>query len=153
MQTVKLETVPAEAEIVHLKPPVDPATLVHRQLLAGEFWRRIPAYEAVSEAQFLDHAWQSKHSITRVEKLLEALQGIVSPEFVEDARIGFHRAPMSVRVSPYLLSLIDWSSPYADPLRTQFIPLGSRLSPDHPKLGLDSLHEQEDAPVPGLTHR
>ena len=60
---------------------------------------------------------------------------------------------MSVRVSPYLLSLIDWSDPYEDPLRRQFIPLGSRLLPDHPKLDLDSLHEQADAPVPGLTHR
>ncbi|HTR53370.1 MAG TPA: KamA family radical SAM protein, partial [Kofleriaceae bacterium] len=27
------------------------------------------------------------------------------------------------------------------------------LFPDHPKLTLDSLHEQEDAPVSGLTHR
>jgi lysine 2,3-aminomutase len=31
--------------------------------------------------------------------------------------------------------------------------MGSRLTPDHPKLDLDSLHEQADAPVPGLTHR
>ena len=60
---------------------------------------------------------------------------------------------MSVRVTPYLLALIDWENPYADPLRIQFIPLGSRLLPDHPKLDLDSLHEQADAPVPGLTHR
>jgi len=60
---------------------------------------------------------------------------------------------MSVRVSPYLLSLIDWSRPYEDPLRRQFIPVGSRLLPDHPKLDLDSLHEQADSPVPGLTHR
>ena len=60
---------------------------------------------------------------------------------------------MSVRVSPYLLSLIDWSQPYTDPLRIQFIPLRSRFLPDHPKLGLDSLGERADAPVPGLTHR
>ena len=60
---------------------------------------------------------------------------------------------MSVRVSPYLLSLIDWSNPDSDPLRTQFIPLGSRLLPDHPRLDLDSLHERVDMPVPGLTHR
>jgi lysine 2,3-aminomutase len=58
-----------------------------------------------------------------------------------------------VRVSPYLLSLIDWEHPYEDPLRLQFIPLGSRLLPDHPKLDLDSLHERADMPVPGLTHR
>jgi lysine 2,3-aminomutase len=52
-----------------------------------------------------------------------------------------------------MLSLIDWENPYEDPLRIQFIPVGSRLLPDHPKLGLDSLHEQEDSPVAGLTHR
>jgi lysine 2,3-aminomutase len=63
------------------------------------------------------------------------------------------RAPMSVRVSPYLVSLIDWEHPYEDPLRIQFFPLASRLLPDHPKLDLDSLHEQADAPVAGLTHR
>ena len=66
---------------------------------------------------------------------------------------GFGRAPMSIRVSPYLLSLIDWTDPYNDPLRRQSVPVSSRLLPDHPKLTLDSLHEQADAPVPGLTHR
>src|SRR5439155_24253856 len=58
-----------------------------------------------------------------------------------------------VRVSPYLLSLIDWNAPQDDPLRIQFIPLASRLLADHPRLGLDSLAEQADAPVAGLTHR
>ncbi len=139
--------------IVHKKPPVDPATLEYRNLRAGEFWRSIPAYAEVGEAQFLDHAWQAKHSITRVDKLLAALQGLVTPEFVKDAEEGFKRAPMSVRVSPYMLSLIDWSDPYKDPLRIQFVPVASRLLADHPKLDLDSLHEQADAPVPGLTHR
>ena len=72
---------------------------------------------------------------------------------MEDLRSGFHKAPMNVRISPYMLSLIDWKKPYDDPIRIQFIPLASRLLPDHPKLSLDSLHEQEDAPLPGLTHR
>jgi lysine 2,3-aminomutase len=140
-------------EITALKPPVDPATLVHKQLREGPFWQRVPAYAHVDEATFRDHTWQSKHSITKVEKLLESLKGVVSDAFVRDAEVGFQRAPMSVRVTPYIMSLIDWSQPYSDPLRIQFIPLGSRLLPDHPKLGLDSLHEQADAPVPGLTHR
>ena len=61
--------------------------------------------------------------------------------------------PMAVRVTPYLMGLIDWSDPGNDPIRTQFIPMASRLTADHPMLTLDSLHEQEDAPVPGLTHR
>jgi lysine 2,3-aminomutase len=136
-----------------LKPPVDPATLVHRQLLGGEFWRKIPAYAEVGAVEFLDHKWQAKHSITNIPKLLATVSGLVSDAFVADAQRGFERAPMSVRVSPYLLSLIDWTRPYEDPLRTQFIPLGSRLLPDHPRLDLDSLHERADMPVPGLTHR
>ena len=71
--------------------------------------------------------------------------------FIEDVRDS--DAPMSVRVSPYLLSLIDWENPLDDPLRIQFIPVDSRFLPDHPMLGLDSLGEQADAPLPGLTHR
>jgi len=135
------------------KPPVDPKTLVHKDLLDGPFWHRIPAYRDVDEKTFLDHHWQAKNTITNVQKLLKALEGLVSPAFVEDAEEGFKKAPMSVRVSPYLLSLVDWENPYEDPLRIQFIPLKSRLLPDHPKLHLDSLNEQGDAPVPGLTHR
>jgi lysine 2,3-aminomutase len=140
-------------DIVPLKPPVDPASLTHKNLVEIPDFRRIPAYKDVTDEQFLDHHWQAKRSITRPDKLLDALRGLVSAEFIQDATEGFAHAPMSVRVSPYLMSLIDWNDPYGDPLRTQFIPLRSRMLPDHPKLGLDSLHEQADAPVPGLTHR
>ena len=148
----KLAVVPDQAPPM-LKAPVEPAALEHLRLLQGPFWQQMPAYAAVSEAEFLDHRWQAKHSITKIPKLLEALRGLVSDDFIKDAEAGFARAPMSVRVSPYLLSLIDWSRPYEDPLRLQFIPLASRLLPDHPNLDLDSLHEREDMPVPGLTHR
>jgi lysine 2,3-aminomutase len=156
MELLRLKSVPTDAEndaVVALKPPVDPATLTHDKLRTGAFWQKLPAYAGISEDKFLDHSWQGKNSITRVEKLLESLRGVVSDEFIRDASVGFQRAPMSVRVTPYIMALIDWENPYTDPLRTQFIPLGSRLLPDHPKLGLDSLHEQADAPVPGLTHR
>jgi lysine 2,3-aminomutase len=135
------------------KPAVDPKTLVHKDLLDGPFWHRIPAYRGVDEKTFLDHHWQAKNTITNAQKLLKALEGLVSPAFVADAEEGFKKAPMSVRVSPYLLSLVDWQNPYDDPLRIQFVPVKSRLRPDHPKLHLDSLNEQGDAPVPGLTHR
>jgi lysine 2,3-aminomutase len=148
-----VELTKRQYEITPLKPPVDPETLQHKQFLEAPDFRRIPAYADVTDEQFLDHRWQSKKSITRPDKLLEALRGLVSEEFIKDATAGFSRAPMSVRVSPYLLSLIDWNDPYRDPLRIQFIPLASRFLPDHPKLGLDSLHERADAPVPGLTHR
>jgi lysine 2,3-aminomutase len=52
-----------------------------------------------------------------------------------------------------MIALVDWTRPYEDPIRRQFIPVASKLLPDHPRLTLDSLHEQDDAPVQGLTHR
>jgi lysine 2,3-aminomutase len=142
-----------DAPIVHKKPAIEPHELAYRNLVEGPFWQKIPAYRDIDESTFLDHSWQAKHSITRVDKLLAAVQGLVSDAFIQDTEAGFKRAPMSVRVSPYMLSLIDWQDPYADPIRIQFIPVASALIADHPKLDLDSLHEQEDAPVPGLTHR
>lgn len=125
----------------------------HRNLLGGKFWQKIPAFAHVSADTFNDYKWQQKHSITSVKKLLEELKGVVDEEFYKDVEAGFHKAPMAVRVTPYVLSLIDWQKPYDDPLRKQFIPLLSRLIPDHPELTLDTLHEQEDSPVPGLVHR
>jgi len=153
MSSSSLNTIDADIKAPRTKDPVDPSLLGHRDLLRGEFWHDIPAYGGVSEPRFLDHLWQAKNSITTPKKLLAALSGLVSDAFIEDVRQGFEHSPMSVRVSPYLLSLIDWEDPYEDPLRIQFVPVGSRLLPDHPKLELDSLHEQADAPVPGLTHR
>ena len=146
-------TTNAPIEIRPLKPAADEAQLAHKRLLSGPFWQRIPAYAQISEGEFLDHKWQSKHTLTNAEKLLRAIGELVPKDFIDDAQSGFHKAPMGVRVSPYLLSLIDWTRPYEDPLRRQFIPVASRLLPDHPKLGLDSLGERADAPVPGLTHR
>lgn len=137
----------------HAKPPAGATTMQHRDLAEGRFWAQIPAWRDVDVATFLDFRWQGRNSITRPDALLAALQGLASPEFVADAAAGFASSPMSVRVTPYLLSLVDWSNPYTDPVRRQFIPLASQLKPDHPELTLDSLHEQDDAPVAGLTHR
>ena len=128
-------------------------SLAHRDLRGGEFWRTIPKFRDVDEATFLDHVWQGRNSVKTPEELLETIRGLAPLDFIEDAAEGFAHAPMAVRVSPYALALIDWADPYHDPIRRQFIPLRSALLPDHPRLTLDSLHELQDAPVPGLTHR
>jgi len=119
----------------------------------GAFWHALPHYAEVDEATFLDHVWQARHSVKTPEELFETIAGVVDAAFIADARHGFEDAPMAVRVSPYLLASIDWSNPYDDPIRRQFIPLRSTARPDHPRLTLDSLHEQQDSPVPGLIHR
>ncbi len=153
MSIPPLPVIQSSPPIAAKKPPVDSASLAHRELRRGPWWQKIHAYKTIDEATFLDHVWQARNSITKVSRLVETIQDMVPAGFVEDLEGGMKRAPMSVRVSPYIVALIDWERPYEDPLRTQFFPLASHLLPDHPKLGLDSLHEQLDAPVPGLTHR
>jgi lysine 2,3-aminomutase len=139
--------------VMHTKPPVDPSYFEYKNLKQGEFWRHVPAYKDIDEATFLDHLWQQKHSVKTAAELLETIESLASADFIEDARAGFAHAPMAVRVSPYAIALIDWNDPYGDPIRRQFIPTKSTFLPDHPRLVLDSLHEQADSPVPGLVHR
>jgi len=147
-------------DAAHVDPPVataeEPPSLAlpdHRNLRRDEFWRGIPAYEKVSEEEFRTHTFQIKHAVTNVRQLREALGGLVPESFYEDLDAGMKNAPMALRISPYLLSLIDWSHALSDPIRTQFLPLRSHQQPNHPMLQFDSLNEQGDSPVPGLTHR
>jgi len=132
---------------------VEPGYFEYRNLRDDEFWRALPPFADVDRETFLSTKWQMQNSVYGMPKLLAFFEGWADPAFVADVEKGFHIAPMAVRVTPYLLSLINWDSPYDDPIRTQFIPLGSNFEEDHPMLTLDSLSEQVDAPVPGLTHR
>lgn len=74
-------------------------------------------------------------------------------DFILDVEEGMKVAPMAVRLTPHILSVMDWNNPLEDPIRKQFIPMKSTMVEDHPSLTLDSLHETEDSPVPGLVHR
>ena len=118
MTSEALKVIRSQEPILPKKPPVDPKTLAYRDLVEGPFWQKIPAYKEVSEAQFLDHTWQAKHSITKVQKLLDALQALVPATFIEDAEPGFKHSPMSVRAGTYRLSLLAWADPYGDPPRS-----------------------------------
>ncbi|MYA22426.1 MAG: KamA family radical SAM protein, partial [Gemmatimonadetes bacterium] len=137
-----------------LTPPTSALVdISHRDLRDDEYWRAIPAYADLRADEFHEHRFQSRNSVTSLKKLRAVLGSVVSEAFYQDVEQGLLRSSMSMRISPYLLSLIDWSEPAEDPLRIQFLPMGSRMRPDHPELALDSLHEQLDSPVPGLTHR
>ncbi|KAK5132171.1 hypothetical protein LTR08_000328 [Meristemomyces frigidus] len=137
-----------------------------------EYWRKVPLWENTTKQEFLSYRWQVANTIERKEKLLSFLATVVPAELpqsaIDDPRLapiktrddfladvieGMKVAPMSVRLTPHVLSVADWSNPLVDPVRRQFIPLKSTLALDHPKLTLDSLHETDDSPVPGLVHR
>lgn len=58
---------------------------------------------------------------------------------------------LRMAITPYYLSLINQDDPY-DPVRRQCIPTAAETHQAKADL-LDPLHEDEDSPVPGLTHR
>lgn len=107
------------------------------------------------------------HSLQNTPSLLAFLSGVLPPqvtapsghgeitrdEVLNDVVTGLKKAPMATRLTPHILALIKWDEVYSDPIRRQFIPVGSSYQPDHPKLTLDSLNETHDSPVKGLVHR
>jgi lysine 2,3-aminomutase len=126
----------------------------HRHLRAGEWWQAaMPHWVDVDEATFLDYRWQLKNTISKLDQLYSLIKYLAGDRFADNVKAGFQHAPMSVRITPYLLSLINWNNPVKDPIRRQFIPLGSERGRDHPMCTLDSLHEQKDSVAPGLVHR
>ena len=143
----------AQTQAENIKAPVGPSELAHRDLREDEFWRDIPAFTDVDASTFHSHLFQMRNTITSVGKLMWAIEGLVSDGFFQEVSAGIQHAPMSVRISPYILSLINWDDPLNDPLRKQFLSLECEQQPDHPELHLDSLNELGDSPVPGLTHR
>ncbi len=125
----------------------------HREFRTDEFWRAIPEWKDVSESDFRNHLWQAKHSVRKIEQVRTVLGDRISPDLIADMEAAHHIAPMNVRITPYVFSLIDWDNPIDDPLRKQFLPIGSQMLPDHPYYMADSLYEDVDSPVPMLTHR
>lgn len=125
----------------------------HRDLRSDAFWQHIPRFANTSESEFLDSKFQNKNSAKTAEQLERLVGELTGDAFMKDVKEGLRQAPMLLRLSPYLLSLIDWENPYDDPIRRQFIPVASKRLPDHPMLQLDSLHEQKDSPTSSLVHR
>ena len=136
-----------------LKEPVTRADLAHRHFPEDPFWHAIPAFAGVDLEEFLEPKFQNRHAVTGAKQLRELLGDLVDPAFLDDLDAGLRQAPMNMRLSPYILSRIDWSRPYEDPVRRQFLPVASTRLPDHPRLEFDSLHERDDSPTDGLVHR
>ncbi|MCJ1249797.1 hypothetical protein MMC30_007023 [Trapelia coarctata] len=135
------------------------------------YWQKISRWKNVDTEAFLTYKWQTANSVQNSLQLYNLLASVLpervlvalpsqrtdnlvsATDFIEDVREGVGKAPMSIRITPHILSAIDWQNPVDDPLRRQFVPLGSQTQLDHPKLSLDSLSETEDSPVKGLVYR
>ena len=101
----------------------------------------------VTDNQWDDWKWQIKNRITDLEKLKKHLQ--LTPE--EEHGVQEALKTLRMAITPYYLSLINPNDPNC-PVRKQAIPTKAETHQSAADL-LDPLHEDEDAPVPGLTHR
>jgi len=101
-------------------------------------------------SRWTDWHWQLKHSVTRVETFEKLLDIRLEPLERRKVELTLKKFPLSV--TPYYLSLIDRDDYQNDPIFRQAFP-----SPEERKVErvdmVDPLAEEQDSPVPGITHR
>ncbi len=110
-------------------------------------YRRFELFKDVPDEQWNDWHWQFRNRITTLDDLKKYIP--LSKE--EEEGIKKCLESMRMAITPYYLSLIDVNDK-DDPIRKQAIPTVFELEKCEDDLH-DPLHEDEDAPVKGLTHR
>ncbi len=109
--------------------------------------RRKQLFPDVTDEQWNDWKWQVKNRI----ETLEELKKYVSLTEEEEEGVRQTLKTLRMAITPYYLSLINPDDPH-DPIRRQCIPTALETHQASADL-LDPLHEDEDSPTPGLTHR
>ena len=104
-------------------------------------------FPTITDEQWNDWKWQVKNRIETLEDLKKCIN--LTKEEEEGVRQSLKT--MRMAITPYYLSLIDANNPQC-PIRKQAVPTISELHQVEADLE-DPLHEDADAPVPGLTHR
>ena len=109
--------------------------------------RRKEFFPNVSDSDWNDWKWQVRNRIETLEELKKYIK--LTAEEEEGVRKSLQTLRMAI--TPYYLSLINPNDANC-PVRKQAIPSISETFTSTADL-LDPLHEDEDSPVPGLTHR
>ncbi|ACJ74917.1 lysine 2,3-aminomutase YodO family protein [Thermosipho africanus H17ap60334] len=110
-------------------------------------YKEIPLWKNVSEEEWNDWKWQIRNRITDVDTLKQVIN--LTPE--EENGIRNSLKTLRMAITPYYASLMDPDNPKC-PIRRQAVPTIKELEVK-PWDMVDPLHEDEDSPVPGLTHR
>ncbi|MEG1556707.1 MAG: KamA family radical SAM protein, partial [Bacteroidales bacterium] len=109
--------------------------------------RRKELFPTISDEQWNDWKWQVKNRIETLDELKKYIS--LTPD--EEEGIAKSLQTLRMAITPYYLSLIDPNDRHC-PIRRQAIPTAAETHKAAADL-LDPLHEDEDSPVPGLTHR
>lgn len=110
-------------------------------------WKDIEAWKNVSAEEWNDWKWQVANRITTVEELKKIIN--LTPE--EEIQVGETLKTFRLGVTPYYASLMDPDDPKC-PVRMQAVPVIAETHRSAADME-DPLHEDEDSPAPGLTHR
>lgn len=108
---------------------------------------RAKFFPDVTDDQWNDWKWQLKNRIETLDQLKKYIK--LTPEEEEGVKESLKTLRMAI--TPYYLSIINTEISNC-PIRKQAIPTGAETFQSDADL-LDPLHEDEDSPVPGLTHR
>ncbi|WP_078596836.1 lysine 2,3-aminomutase [Evansella clarkii] len=110
-------------------------------------WKEIELWEDVTEEQWNDWMWQLTNTIRTLDDLKKVIN--LTPEEEEGVRISTKTIPLNI--TPYYASLMNPDDPRC-PVRMQSVPISQEIQKTKYDLE-DPLFEDEDSPVPGLTHR
>ncbi|MGA5691255.1 lysine 2,3-aminomutase [Cytobacillus pseudoceanisediminis] len=111
------------------------------------YWKDIELWKDVTEEQWNDWLWQLTNTIRTVDDLKKVIN--LTPDEEDGVRISTKTIPLNI--TPYYASLMNPDDPRC-PIRMQSVPISKEIYKTKYDLE-DPLHEDEDSPVPGLTHR
>lgn len=110
-------------------------------------WKDIPLWKDVTEEQWNDWLWQLTNTVRTLEDLKQVID--LTKDEEEGVRISTKTIPLNI--TPYYASLMNPTDSRC-PIRMQSVPIGKELNKTKYDAE-DPLGEDDDSPVPGLTHR
>ncbi|GIN68067.1 lysine 2,3-aminomutase [Bacillus sonorensis] len=110
-------------------------------------WKEIELWKDVTDEKWNDWIWQLTHTVRTLDDLKKVVN--LTKEEEEGVRISTKTIPLNI--TPYYASLMNPDDPRC-PIRMQSVPISEEMHKTKYDLE-DPLDEDEDSPVPGLTHR
>jgi len=109
--------------------------------------REISLWKDVTDEQWNDWKWQVSNRLSTIEQIEKVIN------LTEQERKDIEKVMTSFRIgiTPYYASLMDPDDPRC-PIRMQAVPIIAETNKAEADM-IDPLHEDEDSPAPGLTHR
>jgi lysine 2,3-aminomutase len=111
------------------------------------YYNEIELWKDVKPEEWNDWRWQVENRIDSVEKLKKVIN--VTEE--EEEIINKVLEKFRMGITPYYAAHMDKDDP-RDPIRMQAVPTFAETHVSAADM-VDPLHEDEDSPAPGLTHR